>query len=764
MRIPQLVVAVVCGFAFIMPVAGQPSRPSSDNPPPITVAALSKLAAPGVSIHEVSDYVFGNYTGGFTSPPSADGNPRKAFIVTWHDRPYRFVFSHEGSYCPWIELSNGSAECFQFFEGNDGWAELFNQFGRLEKNSFIQVLDPGPKQVHVRWDYFGVNEKTGERAYHGVEDFYCLANGLILRRQSYKTLMPGQHHGHTREPIETIGMCPVGKLWKDMLQTDDKTGERHALAAIDPFSEKRYDVYWKPKPNTLWEATPRREGCSWKDIDDANGVALVVPMKAGSIFCAFGAASGYEPKGTHIKDHSFVDTGGIGWISSCWDHWPIGWLNSQAHPVDAESLKKYPNHFSPSGMDFFLMKNEDVEKGEYWSIMGVGTKDMEPIRHVTRAWLDLAEGTKDPAKVAALPSLDAGSSSGQALPAAHVTAKEFKSASIYHSPQSPGYTAWCTLWRSPTDELRMAFQQVTGPVKDWAKRKNVTLIMGSADEGATWKTIREVPARSVVDSPEVRTYAEPVSSSFCGHGMAVLKDGTLVTDLWANADEKSGYIQRSTDEGRTWSAPIYLRDPEIYKTYPTQIRPLRDGRLVLVAGTVKQADVKTAKYLLKEFFESRDDGKTWSHLWTMPADVGLCEESDFVELDNGDLLFIHRAEHYQGDKYITSNRLQNIFHRKGDAWEIGPCTAVPMPHSGFPELLKTREGSILHIGTDGIWQTGPDLYTWTRLALPGSPYYPRATQLKDGRILVVGHVGGDDEYGKVNQTIVAQTFRLDVQR
>ena len=147
----------------------------------------------------------------------------------------------------------------------------------------------------------------------------------------------------------------------------------------------------------------------------------------------------------------------------------------------------------------------------------------------------------------------------------------------------------------------------------------------------------------------------------------------------------------------------------------------------------------------------------------MPADVGLCEESDFVELDDGRLLFSHRAEHYDGEKYISSNRLQNILKPKPGGWEIGPVTEVPMPHSGFPELLKTREGSILHIGTDGIWQTGPDLHTWTRLGLPGSPYYPRAAQLRDGRILVVGHVGGDDEYGKVDQTIVQQTFRLEVE-
>lgn len=384
-------------------VAHAVTRPTTQ---PITMAELSNLKAPGVAVHEVSDYVFGNYTGEFTSPPQADGNPRKAFVVTWNDRPYRFVFSHEGSYCPWFELSDGSGVSFQFFEGNQGWAELFNQFGRMEKNSFAQLIDRGPKQVHVRWTYFGVNVNTGERAYRVVEDFYCLPNGLVLRRQGYETLLPGNHHGHTREPIELIGMCPVGKLWKDVLQTNDKIGEHHALAAMDPFSKQRYDVFWKAKPDTLWEATPRRDGCSWKEIDDANGVALVVPMRAGSVFCAFGSASGFDAKGTRVKEHSYADTGGIGWVSSCWDHWPIGWLNSQGHVVDAESLKKYPNHFSPAGMDFFAMANEVVAKGVYWSLCGVATADIEDIRGVSRTWLDLGlRAIADPVSAAGLKPL-----------------------------------------------------------------------------------------------------------------------------------------------------------------------------------------------------------------------------------------------------------------------------------------------------------------------------------------------------------------------
>jgi hypothetical protein len=342
-----------------------------------------------VSDKTVSDYGGMRYTGEFINPPSADGNPRRAVIVEWAGRPQRLVFWHEASYCPFFELADGSGACFQFFEGNDGWAELFNQFGRMEKNSFVEVVDRGPKQVHVRWTYFGVNQQTGERAYRAVEDFYCLANGLVLRRQAYKSLMPKRHEGYAREPIELIGLCPVGKLWKDVLATDEKSGERHALAALDPFSDKRYDVYWGPKEGTLWEATPRHDGCTWKEIDDAAGVALVIPMRAGSPFCVFGTASNFNAETTRVKEHTFSNTMGGNWISSSWDHWPVGWLNSQAHVVDAASLAKYPNHFSPAGMDFFAMPNEEVARGEYWSLMGVGTDDTKAIHSTARAWLSL---------------------------------------------------------------------------------------------------------------------------------------------------------------------------------------------------------------------------------------------------------------------------------------------------------------------------------------------------------------------------------------
>ena len=383
------------------------SRIPISKPSAMNMADLGKLKVAGVSAVQVTDYVFGGYQGDFPSPPHADGNPRKAVIVLWKDYPFRFVFAHEGSYSPWFEMPSGAGVCYQFFEGNEGWAELFNDMGRKEKNSFVDIIESGPQRIWIRWTYFGVNMNTGEAAYRGTEDFWGYTNGLVLRRQTYESMIPDKTIGYAREPIEMIGMCPVGKLWYDVLQPGATNDESHSLAVLDPFSKDRYDLYWTRKADAgkIWAATPRRAGVPWKNLDDSAGVALIVPMRDGSPFCIFGDASGFRHDFTRIKEHSFKDTGGWGWVSSSWDHWPIGWLNSQAHEVDAESLKKYPNHFSPAGMDLWGLPNEESARGVFYSLVGVASADLEQVRRVARAWLDKGEkGVADPNSGAYLPA------------------------------------------------------------------------------------------------------------------------------------------------------------------------------------------------------------------------------------------------------------------------------------------------------------------------------------------------------------------------
>src|SRR3989442_6418245 len=235
--------------------------------------------------------------------------------------------------------------------------------------------------------------ESGEPAYRATEDFWAHPNGLILRRQSYESLIPHEHKGYAREPIEMIGMCPVGKLWFDVLRTDPSSGASHALAVLDPFSQKRYDLYWEsaPEPQNIWKANPRRSGANWKSLDDSPGVALIVPMQEGSPFCIFGDASGFRHDFTRIKEHSFRDTGGWGWVSKSWDHWPIGWLNSQAPEVNPDSLKKYPNHFSPAGMDLWDLPDEESARRVFYSLIGVAGGKFGKDRNNPPKWVGRGE-------------------------------------------------------------------------------------------------------------------------------------------------------------------------------------------------------------------------------------------------------------------------------------------------------------------------------------------------------------------------------------
>ena len=172
--------SAVVGWALIVTTAARADDgpdPIFEKPAAISMAELAKRSTDGVSALEVSDYAPGHYTGKLSpSPPHADMNPRKAVVVFWKDRAERFVFSHEASYCPILELPSGAAMCNQFFEGNMGNAELFNSMGRKEKNSFVDIVQSGPRRVWVRWNYSAVNmTDDSQPRLRGTGGLHCLS-------------------------------------------------------------------------------------------------------------------------------------------------------------------------------------------------------------------------------------------------------------------------------------------------------------------------------------------------------------------------------------------------------------------------------------------------------------------------------------------------------------------------------------------------------------------------------------------------------------
>lgn len=384
------------------------------KPAPITLAELAKRKTTGVSAYEVDDYAPGLYKGSLKpSPPHADLNPRKAIIVIWKDGSHRFVFSHEASYCPWMELPNGVGLCNQFFEGNNGWAELFNQNGRKEHNSSVDIVQSGPQRVWVRWNYCCVNKwYDSHPALRGTEDYVALPNGYIWRRLTYETLMPDNPDGYSWQPIDFFTVVPSGMTWGDLFFRNKQFGDYHVGSVVAAYSDAQYDVYW----NDQGKARRRGDARLLLHISHSPGFAMVMPFKAGYLFTIMGGASGFPPEKSQVVDHSFDDTGGWGWGAARWDHWPIGWLNAQVHAYKPGS--PYPYSFGPfshyivdkplkdAKRDYptearDMKLNRWTERHVYYTLTGM-SHDFQSIRSLARRWLDQGDGCAHPGSVASL--------------------------------------------------------------------------------------------------------------------------------------------------------------------------------------------------------------------------------------------------------------------------------------------------------------------------------------------------------------------------
>ena len=179
------------------------------------------------------------------------------------------------------------------------------------------------------------------------------------------------------------------------------------------------------------------------------------------------------------------------------------------------------------------------------------------------------------------------------------------------------------------------------------------------------------------------------------------------------------------------------------------------GVATLAAGTHTWEEL--SKKVQPMLVVSSDKGKTWKGpIAVLPKDQpdGWTEEFDVAELANGNLLAVFR-------RASDARRWQGVLKKAGDTWAAGKAGPSVLPHSGQPELLVTREGPVLHVATTGVHWTADAGKTWSPLKVPGSAYYPRSLQAADGRILLFGHVGGDDAYGAVDQSVVVDSFRLE---
>lgn len=354
---------------------------------------------------------------------------------------------------------------------------------------------------------------------------------------------------------------------------------------------------------------------------------------------------------------------------------------------------------------------------------------------------------------------------------------------IYHSPQSPGFTSWVGAWTMPDASLMISFTQATGPVEGRPQAPpEVRQRLAWPPEGhpgydMTGLDLRNVHLRST-DSGKTWNQVSADAFKSClngvtGEAQTALADGTILRGVWGyylpyNPElPQTGYIERSADGSNTWGKPEVLLDPARYSAWPKRIRLLRDGRLIVIGGVAHVPANSRTRVEYSALFEplllvSNDQGRTWKGpLPVVPAQQRSHwggEEFDAAELPDGNLLCVFRRN--DPDKSGREVRWQSVLKKTGETWTVGEAGLAPLPHSGHPELLATRAGPILHLATTGIHWTNDAGKSWHNLDVPGTAYYPRTVQTANGRIFAFGHTGGDDAYGKTDQSIVMDSFRL----
>jgi dienelactone hydrolase len=361
---------------------------------------------------------------------------------------------------------------------------------------------------------------------------------------------------------------------------------------------------------------------------------------------------------------------------------------------------------------------------------------------------------------------------------------------IYHSPQTPGYTCWVGAWMMPDRSLLVTFKQATGPLegrprsiellkqmgsdakdpqRDFTGLTLANIYLRSTDGGFTWTKTAEEQFPGPLDRPSWG------GSHIALSGGAVLRaiDGSqlpLVPDL-----PRRIYFEQSCDLGQTWTRLPMPPEPRRpvenflgdFADCISRVRRLKDGRL-LATGVIR-TDPKRHTVGEPLVMFSDDEGQSWRpQSIDLPPEAigaGIWNEWDSAELPGGELLCVFRRTDPQNKSKQV--RWQGIFRRTDNKWRLTDYGPAPFEHSGHPELLGTREGIILHIATTGTHWTNDAGATWQPLTFSDrkdpyrSRYYPRSLQTDDGRIFVFSHVGSDNAYGQVDQSIVMDTFRLE---
>jgi len=361
-----------------------------------------------------------------------------------------------------------------------------------------------------------------------------------------------------------------------------------------------------------------------------------------------------------------------------------------------------------------------------------------------------------------------------------VRAVHFESRRVYRSSRHPGYTSWISFFPGERGQWYLTCEEVNRPETplpqctrqqfyemglpngyDKSQYRLEVVMLESTDGLRNWREISREPY-----------WFQHSAGSF---GQARTADGRFLRFVWScyafdPSIERNEIFFESEDEGRTWVKKPPFHDAHFFSA-PHRMRALRDGTLVLCMPLMPRwgegsdrplrtaINLDTMNEMQMTLWFSFDQGRCWDG--PLPIYGGQnVSETDFVELPDGNLLFINNSIFaFPGRQYI---------YREGRRFTPGPFEKARAGTA--PETVCLMEDNLL-IGClrANIYCWSDDLgQTWQ--PLDGIPemgpevYQPWINYLGNGRVACAGHLGGDDPLGLRDQQVNLHLFTVEMPR
>jgi len=242
----------------------------------------------------------------------------------------------------------------------------------------------------------------------------------------------------------------------------------------------------------------------------------------------------------------------------------------------------------------------------------------------------------------------------------------------------------------------------------------------SSDEGETWS------GDTVIATPNEEKAMNVMSVSLLRLGNGDLGLFYCLRMSWHDLRMQ---LRRSTDEGRTWSAPVMcMPAAEYYVVNNDRVIRLASGRLVIPAAwhrKVHEANEDSSRdwRAIATFFLSDDDGRTWresAQMCTLPSPhtIAGLQEPGVVEMADGTLWAYARTDLGRQYEFFSSDG--------GNTWTVPQPSRFTSPVS--PLSMKRLPGSNLLLA---IWNPIPN-YQTRPLEEPGGDRTPLVGAVGDG--------------------------------